>query len=73
MTLRNEFGSGSTAAIMRFRVGAGERDTTRIPDRLAILTPLHSRKAVTTRTMVFRDRGEKSGWEINGGPFSPSY
>jgi spore coat protein A len=73
VTLVNQFGDGSTARIMRFRVARGGSDDTSVPDRLSEITPLDQANAVVTRTMRFRhgDVNGMSGWTINDQPFSP--
>lgn len=73
--LVNEFGQGSTEAVMRFRVGDRADDASRIPDQLAELETLHAEDSVVTRTMVFRsqDIDGMSGWTINGEPFTTDH
>jgi spore coat protein A len=73
VTLVNQFGDGSTARIMRFRVARGGSDDTSVPDRLSEIAPLGQASAVVTRTMRFRhgDVNGMPGWAINGQPFSP--
>ena len=70
ITLVNQFGTGSTAGIMRFRVTGHAPDDTRIPRQLAEMGPLDPARAVTTRNFLFQDGGE-AGWAINGRPFIP--
>lgn len=72
VTLVNRFGSGSTAAVLRFQVTRREPDDTRVPATLADVAPLDPARAVTTRTLLFQDHGGGMGWRINGCPFSPT-
>jgi spore coat protein A len=73
VTLINQFGDGSTAQIMRFRVTRGLSDDTSVPDRLSEIATLDRASAVLTRTMRLRhgDVNGMSGWTINDQPFSP--
>ena len=47
-------------------------DPSRIPDTLSTITPLDPAHATVTRDFHFADAGEKSGWYINGQPYSPT-
>lgn len=71
VTLVNQFGSGTTAAVMCFRITRREPDDTHIPGLLSTIAPLDPTRAVTTRTLLFQDRGRRMGWHINGRPFAP--
>jgi spore coat protein A len=74
VTLVNEFGTGGTAQVMRFRVTAAADDPSRIPDQLSTLEPLRPAAAVTSRTLRFRHDTvhDMPGWTINGQPFDPA-
>ncbi|WP_084258549.1 multicopper oxidase family protein [Microtetraspora malaysiensis] len=73
VTLVNEFGSGPTAQVMRFRVARAAHDDSRVPDRLSRIVPLDRADAVVTRTLRFRHdtMHGMTGWTINGLPFGP--
>ncbi|MFC4466897.1 multicopper oxidase family protein [Streptomyces xiangluensis] len=73
VTLINQFGTGSTEDVMRFRVARSGRDDTRIPDRLSRIPGLRPADALVTRTMRFQhdDVHGMAGWTINGQPFAP--
>jgi spore coat protein A len=75
ITLRNEFGDGSTANIMRFRVTGPAVDDSRIPDRLSATTTLPTAAATVTRTLRFRHNKVHGmpGWTINGTAFDPEH
>jgi FtsP/CotA-like multicopper oxidase with cupredoxin domain len=71
--LRNELGSGSTAEVLAFRVGAGNpTDDTRIPDHLARIETLRPETARVTRTFLFQNHGD-AGWTINGAAYDPAH
>jgi spore coat protein A len=79
VTLVNEFGSGSTRAVLQFRLtGTAPRDDTSIPAKLSTTAPpaaaAASAQAVRTRTFAFRqgDVDGMPGWLINGEPFDPT-
>lgn len=71
VTLLNRLGQGSTAQVMRFRVGRRVADASRVPARLSRIERWDPAQAVRTRTWRFtRGRvGEHAGWTINGRPF----
>lgn len=73
VVLRNDFGSGSTAQVMCFRVGPRTGRPYAVPDRLSTIVPLTAAQAVATRTLHFRTGkvDGMSGWLIDGQPFSP--
>jgi spore coat protein A, manganese oxidase len=73
VALVNEFGDGSTAQVMRFRVGSREPDSSRVPDVLSSVEALDPAAAAVTRTFAFRagSVGTMRGWTINGRPFDP--
>lgn len=73
VTLVNEFGAGSTAQVMRFRIARSAKDDTRVPEKLSEIAALNPAQAVVTRTMRFRhdDVRGMAGWTINGQPFAP--
>jgi len=76
ITLRNEFGDGSTTHVMRFRVTGPAPDATHIPEQLsAAAAVLPANTAAITRTLLFRhdDVSGMPGWTINGQPFNPNY
>lgn len=73
VTLVNQFGTGPTAAVMRFQVARAATDDTHIPDRLSTIAALDPTAATVTRTMLFQDHGQTMGWTINGAPFSPGH
>jgi len=73
VTLVNQFGTGPTAAVMRFQVARAATDDTYIPDRLSTIAALDPAVATVTRTMLFQDHGKAMGWTINGAPFSPGH
>jgi spore coat protein A len=73
VTLRNEFGHGTTAKVMRFQVTGTAADETRVPDELSTAPVPRRAEAVITRTLRFR-HGKLHGmvgWTINGRPFDP--
>lgn len=70
--LANGFGSGSTAIVMKFRVGSDTDDPSRIPDTLSTITPPAPAHATVTRDFHFQDVGDTEGWYINGQPYSPT-
>ncbi|HEV3355456.1 MAG TPA: multicopper oxidase family protein [Pseudonocardiaceae bacterium] len=72
VVLANGFGSGSTAVVMKFRVGSNTEDASRIPDTLSTVTALDPAHATVTRDFHFGYAGDKSGWYINGQPYSPT-
>jgi spore coat protein A len=67
--LVNEFGSGSTRRVMRFRVGAAARDDSRVPATLSRTEELAPGSAAASR--AFRFRNGTGGWLINGQSFDP--
>lgn len=75
ITMTNEFGSGGTAEVMRFRVARHEEDTSVVPDQLATIGRLRPGDAVVEREFVFARGGAQahglSLWTVNGEPFSP--
>ncbi|GAA4995984.1 multicopper oxidase family protein [Actinopolymorpha pittospori] len=74
VTLRNEFGDGSTIPIMRFTITHRTADDTRIPDELTSSAIPKEKDAATSRTLHFRhDKvNGMAGWTINGQPFDPN-
>ncbi|HET6530907.1 MAG TPA: multicopper oxidase domain-containing protein [Actinoplanes sp.] len=73
VTMRNGLGSGSTGAVMRFRVTGRSGDDSRIPPLLRRIEPLRRDQAVRTRTWRFRraPTGEHPGWLVDGRAFDP--
>jgi spore coat protein A, manganese oxidase len=73
VVLRNLAGNDTTASVMQFRVGAAERDDSRIPTRLADYERLDPGRADRTRTFTFANamHNGESRWLINGRPFDP--
>jgi spore coat protein A len=69
VVLRNEFGDGGTAHVMRFRLAGTADDPSRVPDRLSA-APVFAAPAVT-RTLHF-GLGAHNSWTINGRLFDPS-
>jgi spore coat protein A, manganese oxidase len=67
--LVNQLGSGSTGEVMRFDVGSGGGDDSRVPARLSTIERLDPSKAVTTRTFVFQM--SQTQWTINGESYRP--
>jgi FtsP/CotA-like multicopper oxidase with cupredoxin domain len=67
VTLRNDFGGGTTERVMRFDVGAAVPDPSHIPDR--VVRPFAG-PVVATRTLHFRRQGDS--WAINGRLFDPA-
>jgi spore coat protein A len=73
VTVRNEWGDGTTEDVMRFHIAGTAADASRIPDQLSAAAPLREKDAVVTRTLRFRhdDVHGMAGWTVNGRPFSP--
>ncbi|MEV0701709.1 multicopper oxidase family protein [Saccharopolyspora sp. NPDC050389] len=71
--LLNDFGHGSTAQVMEFRVARTAPDHSRVPERLSEIPPLDPAAAATVRDVVFQSKaiGQVHGWTINGEPFAP--
>jgi spore coat protein A len=69
VTLVNRLGTGSTAAVMRFRITHTASDDSTIPVRLATLNRLDPSQARGTRGFVFQLNG--NSWTINGQQFDP--
>ena len=71
ITLVNQLGSGSTGAVMRFRVTGKVRDDSAVPARLsdAPVTAPQPAEGLRVRSFAFRSGG--STWTINGRPFDP--
>ncbi|KIF66516.1 copper oxidase [Streptomyces sp. AcH 505] len=69
--LVNTLGSGGTRRVMRFRVSRREKDTSRIPGRLAEFETLRAAQAVAERRFDFRltQGGGSRMWTVNGAPF----
>ncbi len=72
VVLRNAFGGGGTANVMRFQVTRRVRDDSHIPANLATIEPVPLSGATTTRHFLFQNRGGAMGWQINGQPFEPT-
>ena len=70
ITLRNEFGDGPTAQVMRFRVTRTATDDSAVPQRLVDFEPLSRSAATVTRSFDFDQR--RDGWAINGHTFDPN-
>ncbi|MEU0835954.1 multicopper oxidase family protein [Streptomyces sp. NPDC005969] len=70
VTLVNRLGSGTTAAVMRFRIARRATDDSAVPARLSGIERLDPARATATRTFAFRDQGDE-GWTINGRPYDP--
>jgi spore coat protein A, manganese oxidase len=69
VALRNEFGQGATAHVLRFVADGGAADPSRVPDRLAP-PPAFAAPSVT-RTLHF-GLGGRHTWTINGRYFDPA-
>ncbi|NKX86257.1 multicopper oxidase domain-containing protein [Nocardia coubleae] len=68
--LRNAFGTGPVADILRFDItGPTRYDDTAVPDRLAPVERLDPATAVAERTFLFQLG--PNGWSINGRPYEP--
>jgi spore coat protein A len=74
VTLVNEFGSGGTASVMRFRIGSGSKDSMPVPARLSGIETLAPERAATTRTLSLgnADHNGTPTWQINGRAFDPA-
>jgi FtsP/CotA-like multicopper oxidase with cupredoxin domain len=70
VTLRNGFGTGPTAAVMRFVVTRTAKEDTRVPARLATVPVLTRADAARVRRFDFRSRGGR--WQINNQPYDPA-
>ncbi|KAB8169886.1 multicopper oxidase domain-containing protein [Streptomyces sp. 3MP-14] len=70
--LVNDFGSGTTADVLEFRVVREARDESEVPERLSEIERLDPADAVRERDMVFQSNAVdgQHGWTINGDPFS---
>ncbi len=71
VTLRNTFGEGKTAQVMRFDIVRAERDETTIPRRLSTIEQLDTAQVSAVREFDFRQttvNGMRM-WTINGEPF----
>ncbi len=74
ITMINPLGSGSTDAVMRFRVTRKATDDSSIPDRLSTIEPLVPAPDAPVREWKFL-RGPSDGrnhWQINGQDFDPA-
>ncbi|MEU6848828.1 multicopper oxidase family protein [Actinacidiphila alni] len=71
ITLTNQLGSDSTAAVMRFAVARTVKDTSSIPSTLSKTAAITPSASMTRRTMKFT-RGGQGEWLINKQPFDPS-
>lgn len=74
ITVRNAWGSGSTAQVMRFRVTRTAKDDSTIPAKLSAIERLDPKQATVHRTWRLSrgDAGEHHGWVINGKAFDPT-
>jgi spore coat protein A len=72
ITLVNQLGTGTTAAVMRFVVTRTTNDTSSIPTTLSKTDTITPTPAMTRRTMKFH-RGSHGEWLINGRTFDPAY
>lgn len=70
--LVNLLGTGTTAMVMRVRIGHAVGDEATVPARLATIAPLDPDRAAVTRTFLFQNTGDTEGWTINGYPFDPT-
>ncbi len=75
--MRNTYGGGGTAQVMKFVVARRGRDDSRVPQRLSDLEPLPAGEATARRTIVFARGGAQAHgmtlWTVNGKAFSPDY
>lgn len=73
--LRNDFGRGSTAEVMEFRVTLRVPSVMPIPARLSTIERLEVSDAVIERDMVFQSDSIDGmhGWTINGQAFHPEH
>jgi FtsP/CotA-like multicopper oxidase with cupredoxin domain len=75
VTLRNDLGSGTTGAVMRFVVARRAADDARVPAVLAPAEEPLPTTGVVRRTFRFR-RGTvgdgTAGWTVNDRPFDPT-
>jgi spore coat protein A len=67
VTLENQFGSGSTVNVMKFRVTSRATDDSTIPAQLGAYEQLSRGQASITRNFDFDSRAD--GWAINGKTF----
>jgi FtsP/CotA-like multicopper oxidase with cupredoxin domain len=74
VTVANGLGEGGTANVMRFHVVRRGRDDSRVPARLAEVTPLVPPDGAPVRTFQFSRgaTGDHRGWTINGRGFAPA-
>ncbi|WP_419998782.1 multicopper oxidase family protein [Streptomyces boninensis] len=72
VTLVNTFGEGGTRSVMRFRIVRRERETSRVPERLAGAAPTDAGRSVAERRFDFRLASRGGGWTINGHAFDSS-
>lgn len=72
VTVVNLLGSGSTDAVLRFRVTRRQSDDTAVPDRLSEVEPLQAPEEVTREFRFLRRRFPGGqGWSINGLTYDP--
>jgi len=72
LTLVNLLGSGSTDAVLRFRVTRRQVDDTAVPARLSEVEPLQAPAEVTREFRFLRRRlPGGQGWSINGLTYDP--
>ncbi|MDL5201248.1 multicopper oxidase family protein [Streptomyces sp. ALI-76-A] len=71
VTLVNTLGTGGTRSVMRFRIVRRERETSRVPERLAGVEPAAAGRPVAERRFDFRLTSGSGGelWTINGRAF----
>lgn len=72
--MRNTYGSGGTAKVMRFTVTHRGKDESHLPKTLVNREQLSPRQAVTERQIVFARGGASAHgitlWTVNGQAFS---
>jgi spore coat protein A, manganese oxidase len=73
VTLTNQFGTGGTADVMRFRVGSGPRDSMPVPARLSDVEALDPARAAVTRDFNLRNwkQNGRPMWRVNGEGYAP--
>ncbi len=71
ITLTNQLGSGSTAAVLRFAVARATSDTSSVPAKLSTIDAITPTSATPRRTVKFHR--DADGWTINGRFFDAAY
>ncbi len=72
VTMVNLLDTGSTDAVMRFRVTRRQADDTAVPDQLSEVEPLQAPEEVTREFRFLRRRfSGGQGWSVNGLTYDP--